>query len=265
MTKLEYGMQLSPEPIRLSIGTIRKPRLKDIAHITFSTFNDYEVLLQLSPETFYTKLKGDDGVAYWNELSDDEKANLTLYDLVMQDAMLQGAFIEVFDFFFVETVVFSEGCFVLLKREVEHNGDNLVLDDVSGVIDQDNFAQVVDIIQQICCIKEEKESVENLKFKNDLAKKLYEKISRAREASKRKERGSVNFTLPNLISAVSNKHPSINPLNVWDLTVFQLFDSFNRLRTNTMFCIDSTRVSVWGDEKKTFDFALWYKNDYDKK
>jgi hypothetical protein len=31
-----------------------------------------------------------------------------------------------------------------------------------------------------------------------------------------------------------------------------------------MFDIDSTRVSVWGDEKKTFNAALWYKNNYDK-
>ena len=42
-------------------------------------------------------------------------------------------------------------------------------------------------------------------------------------------------------------------------------DAFNRLQRNTMYDIDSTRVSVWGDEKKTFDVSLWYKNEYDKK
>ena len=47
------------------------------------------------------------------------------------------------------------------------------------------------------------------------------------------------------------------------MTVFQLYDSFNRLQQNKMYDIDSTRVSVWGDEKKTFDFGLWYKNNYD--
>ena len=45
--------------------------------------------------------------------------------------------------------------------------------------------------------------------------------------------------------------------------MFQLLDAFNRMQMNSMYEIESTRVSVWGDEKKTFDASLWYKNNYD--
>ena len=38
-----------------------------------------------------------------------------------------------------------------------------------------------------------------------------------------------------------------------------------RLQVNKVYDIDARRVSVWGDEKKTFNIALWYKNEYDKK
>lgn len=104
-----------------------------------------------------------------------------------------------------------------------------------------------------------------MKFKNSAARKIYEKLLSAQKKEKKRRKADINLSLPNIISAVSNCHPTINPINVWDLTLFQLFDTFNRMRANKIYEIDSTRVSVWGDEKKTFDIALWYKNEYDKK
>ena len=79
------------------------------------------------------------------------------------------------------------------------------------------------------------------------------------------KKADINLSIPNIISSISNMHPSLNYMNVWDLTVFQLLDAFNRLQANVMYDIDCTRVSVWGDEKKTFDVSLWYKNNYDNK
>ena len=78
---------------------------------------------------------------------------------------------------------------------------------------------------------------------------------------KKAKKSDPNLSLPNIISAVSNTHPTINPLNVWNLTVFQLLDSFTRLQSNKIYDINATSVSVWGDEKKQFDFSLWYKKN----
>ena len=104
-----------------------------------------------------------------------------------------------------------------------------------------------------------------MKFKNNLAKKLMQKMLKAQKEEKKRKKADINMSLPNIISAVSSRHPSINLINVWELTIFQLFDVFGRLQANAMFEIDCKRVSTWGDEKKTFDAALWYKNQYDKK
>lgn len=261
--KLDYGTQLSPEPIMLSVGSLRKPKLIEIAALNFEKFDLYEMFIKMTPELFYTKIKGDDGKAYWDSLLDDEQDDMTLYDLILNDASLQKTYEEILNFFFVETVVFKEGMFVLFNN-VEDASD-VSLDDVCGVLNKEAFLQIIDLIQQICCIHAKDEIPKDMRFKNKLAKKLYEKMQKAEKEAKEQRKADINLSIPNLISSVSNKHPSISPFSVWDLTIFQLLDSFSRLQQNTMFGIDCTRVSVWGDEKKTFNAALWYKNGYDNR
>lgn len=264
--KLDYGTQISPSPIKLSIGTLIKPTLQNISELSFDKFNYYEVLIKMSPEIFYTKIKGDDGLNYWNSLSEQEQDSISLYSVVVKDAQLINTFVEIFNFFFEEDVVFKEGYFVLLNKGISVDSDITSQEDVRGVISENIFLQVLNVIQQICCINDDdEEDIENMKFKNKRAREIYEKMRKAAKKKKAEKNDSVDFTLPNIISAVSNRHPTINPINVWKLTIFQLLDAFNRMQVNSMFDIDSTRVSVWGDEKKTFNAALWYKNEYDKK
>lgn len=267
--RFDYGTQLSPSPIVLSIGTLIKPKLKDIADTTrgmsFDKFNYFEVLIKMNPESFYTKIKGDEGKAYWESLSEEEQDALTLYQVVINDEQLLKTFIEIFNFFFAERVIFKEGYFVLLNMSAEKDDDITSQSDIRGVISENIFLQVLNAIQQICCIADKDEDIDDSQFKNELAKKLYYKMLKAAKKEREEKKTDINFTLPNIISSVSNKHPSINPIDVWELTIFQLLDSFNRVQVNSMFDIDSTRVSVWGDEKKTFDAALWYRNEYDKR
>ena len=262
--RLDYGTQISPVPITLSVGTLRKPTLKEISQLTFDKFSYYEFLVKLTPETYYTKLKDDNGKEYWNSLTEEQQDKITLYDLIEEDDKLRDTYVNILNFFFVETVIYQEGYFIILKQGVE-KADVIKTSDVRGAISREAFVQVLDLIQQICCIRGEEENLDEMKFKNNLARQLMEKILKEQKKDKQNKKADINMTIPNIISALSNKHPSLNFINIWDLTIFQLLDSFNRTQANSMFDIDSTRVSVWGDEKKTFDPALWYKNEYDKK
>lgn len=263
--RLDYGTQLSPVPITLSIGTLRKPTLKEISQITFDRFSFYEFFLKLSPETYYTKLrKENDGEAYWCSLTEEEQDKITIYNIIEEDDKIRSTYVEIFNFFFVETVIYQEGFFILLKDEVA-NPEKIKREQVRGAIAKDNFPQVMSLLQQICCIYNEEESLDDMKFKNNLARKLMEKMLKAKKKEQETKKSDLNLTIPNIISSLANKHPSLNYVNIWDLTIFQLLDAFNRTQANSMYDIDSTRVSVWGDEKKTFDVSLWYKNNYDKK
>lgn len=262
MTTLDYGTLLCPKPIKLSIGSLRKPSLSEIYELTFERFISYEALLKLTPESYYTELKGDVGKAEWENFDEEKKKQIELYQLILSDKSLQNMYVEILDFFFIETVMFQSPYFILLN-DGNILGQTLIPENIAGIIGEQSFMQVINYIQQTCCIYEKpKESIDNLKFKNSIAKRLYQKILEAPEKQASKK-ANKDHSLPNIISAVSNRHPCINPNSVWDLTIFQLIDSFNRLQVNAAYEINQTRVSVWGDEKKTFDPALWYKNSHD--
>lgn len=232
--------------------------------MNFERFNFYEVMLKMSPEIFFTEIgKDSGGLEAWESFSDKEKEELTLYKIILENEDLIQVYTEIFNFFFVQNVVFKDGFFVLLKNDTELNNDISSEEDIEnicGVISENIFDDVLDSIQRICCINTEVDESE-LKFKNKVAEKLYKKMQKALKEQKKND---LDSSIPNIISAVSSKHPSINPINVWDLTIFQLLDAFNRTRVDAVYQIDSIRVSVWGDSKNTFKPNLWYKNDYDK-
>lgn len=267
--RFDYGAINNPFPIALSIGTLLKPKLKDIVNqengMSFDKYYYFEALMKLEPETFYNKFKGEDGKKYWDSLTDEEQDSLTLYQVVINDENLLTDYLEMLNFFFKENVLFSDGYFILVDDNIENISDISSASDIHGAIHENTFADVLGAIQQICCISEKEKPVEEKRFKNKLAKRLFERMQKAAKEEQERKKSDINLTLPNIISAVSNKHPTVSPISVWELTVFQLLDSFDRLRVNSVFDIDSTRVSVWGDEKKTFDAALWYKNEYDRK
>lgn len=261
--KLDYGTQISPFPIKLSVGTLKKPTLKEIAEMTFDKFSFYEFLLKMTPEMYYTKLlKNNGGVALWNSFSDSKKESFTMYDIINDAESLVDIYVEMFNYFFVETVIFREGFFILLKHSV-NDQDEIESDNIYGVISQTNFNDVLDVIQQVCCIHSEEEKIEEMKFKNNLAKSLVAQMQKAQESNHTKF--DLNLTKPNIISSVCSSHPSLNYSNIWNLTLFQLYDTFRRIQANLIYNINSTSVAVWGDEKNSFDIALWYKNQYDTK
>lgn len=263
--KLDYGTQISFEPIKLSIGTIIKPTLKQISKISFEKFELYELLLKTTPESIYTKLlKDNGGLEYWDSLDEKSKDNMIIFDVIINDEKIRMLYIEMLNFFFQETVIFRESYLLVLNKDVKDLDMNkITTNDVCGVISKESLPQLFSVIQQICGIYNEEDDIDNMKFKNEFQKQYILKMLKAQKKNESKKKADINLSVPNIISALTCIHPSINYTNIWDMTIFQLYDTFNRIQQNKMYDIDSTRVSVWGDEKKTFDFGLWYKNNYD--
>lgn len=266
--KLDYGILLSNEPIRTKIATIKPPRLITIRKtIGFDVFSLYEMYLRITPKIYYNLIVPD-GSAIWKSISKEERSTIEMYDLVLNTKELQSIYEEIFNFFIIENVIFIEKYFVVLnKQDIDH--DEITVEDVKGIICKENFKEILSLLQQICGfeVKEEESLNKEQKFKNDRAKELYEKIygKNDNDSDDDLEKKEVNYdlTLPNIISAVSNCHPTISPLNVWNLTVFQLVDSFHRIMQNKADSISRTNVAVWGDEENKFKDDQWLKNRYD--
>lgn len=123
-----------------------------------------------------------------------------------------------------------------------------------GVICRENYEHVRDVIMKISCIKPPE--TEKPKFTSNKAQRIFEKIKSGRE--KKSKAANPDLALPNLISKLSSKHPSYNLLNIWGLTVWQLFDQFGCTCVNTQIDIVGLRWAAWG--KEDFDFSQWYKH-----
>lgn len=261
---LSYGELLSPEPIQTSVGKIKKHTLREIARLTFDRFGIYQSLLKATPEEIYLKFLDDEKRSDWETLDDNTKSSMTLYDIIANEETIRSLYCTVLDFFFVENISFLEGVFVVTKTKIDSEND-LSSDNIVGFITRDHFQEVIDVLQQICCINSKSGADVEPKFKNEIARRMFEKMQKAKEAEEKRKSAKMQmeYSIPNIASSVSNKHPSINPINVWDLTLFQLIDSFNRTQINAVYDIQSTRVSVWGDEKKAFDETLWFKYNHD--
>lgn len=266
--KLSYDKLLCPAPIRLSIGSIRNYKLTEIAEIVgFEQFNVYEMFLKITPKIYYTVLKRNDGNNFWNELSEDQKKEIHMFSILKKDTLLQNMYLDIFNFFFIEQVFFKNGVFVILKDGHEMT-DELSIDDIRGIIFEDNFSQIIHILQQVCCIDNDADNDETPpKYKNKLAKRMYEKMKAAEQKQKKNEsiENDADLCIPNIISKVSNNHPSINPINVWELTLFQLLDAFKCIRLAKAYELTAMRCAVWGAEDNEFDTDLWCHNQYDKK
>lgn len=263
---LQYETLLSPDPIELTIGTIRQPKLREIRSLGFEKYNFYKMFLKMTPELYYTKFTRDKK-DMWESLSDDKKDSITLFDIVDSDEAIQNIYLEIFKYFFVETVIYKFGIYIILKNEIEDES-LMTEEDVSGVIYKDNFIQMLEVLQQICAIYEKEEHAENFVYKNERARQIHEKILRAEREKKQAEateaKANPDYSIPNIISAVSNIHPCLTPITIWELTVFQLIDSFNRLRMILSYNINATSVSVWGDEKDHFKPDSWFRNEYER-
>lgn len=265
--KLGYDLMLSPFPIKLSIGTLIKPTIGQIFRLGLEEYEAYQILMKLTPENFYMTLYQGDGQSLWESFTDEQKIQLKLFNILKTDESLINDYIQLLNFFFEERVVYYSDSFVLIDNSYKSDDLEILPQEAFvGVIGNNStFCQVLSLIQQICCIYDDSENIGELKFKNSKAEQLYIRMKVAEKKQKEKEKDeNFDFSIPNIISAVSNFHPSINPLNVWDLTMFQLIDSFERIQLGKTFGIKSLNVAVWGDKENTFDMSEWHKNMYEK-
>ena len=172
--KLSYETLLSPTPIKLSVGTIRKPTLREISELTFNEFDAFKFFLKLTPKRYYkTILNAEDK---WDSMSDDEKSNITLYKCIMDSERLQETYSLILNFFFIEDVIYDDGIFIISKDANDKSK-------VCGALFAERFDIILLYLQQVCMIYEEPDEEKPPVFKNDLARKIYEKIKISNDKS----------------------------------------------------------------------------------
>lgn len=245
--KYNYFDLLSPEPMKLqNIGSIVSPTLRSISSIGgYDTYQYYLSILLLDLKTYLNMIGKPE---QYNLMSNQDKLKFNIFDLIPNEqfcSLLQ----DILNFFLKEDVIYSqEKKFYIVK-------DN---EQIVGVITRDNYNIICDLICQRNCIKSNQE--EDLsKIKSKKALEILKKLKKGRAEKEKISKADKNMELGNIISAVANKSQSLNILNIWDLTIFQIWDCFARLNNNNIYDIQSMSVAAWGDKDNHFDATAWFK------
>lgn len=243
--KLSYSDLLSPYPIYIkNVGGIISPKIDDIFKIGINTYDYYLFIISMDLNSYFSITNQK---ALYDELYEEQKTELNVFDLLITTDELRENLQLAYNFFIKEDVVYDseKRCFLIKDNDV-----------LIGVIYDENYNSVGNIINQRNYVKID-DTNDLSKIKSKKALKILEKIKKAKESQKKPKRDA-RMELGNIISSVANKHSSINMINIVELTVFQVWDAFNRLINNNILEIQSMSVATWGDKEKKFDCNSWF-------
>ena len=103
------------------------------------------------------------------------------------------------------------------------------------------------------------------KARNRRGKQIYAKIHERRQKfNKIKNAQNKDLTFGNILSSVVARDKTLTWTNVGDITVFQLFDLYERLQIDDKYTFLTMRVAAWGDQDNSFRLGTWSTNIYDK-
>lgn len=249
--KLDYAALISPYPLFLpGIGNVKSPRLSEIwdSHVTYPVYTMYLSLLLMTPQT-YCKQPG---------ISESEMPQ-SMFDIIAADEALQKSYVDMFNFFFMEHVVWDNARQMFLTYDNKEQADEAITP--VGAIQKTIFSELCDVILQRCAVFRSDTAADTSKTKSKRALEIVKKLQKGRQAVSRNTKPDKDMELPNLITAVAVKSNSINFTNIWDLTVFQLFEQFKKEQTNVFFDIQKMSVAAYGNEKNKFKGNEWYKTE----
>ncbi|AYP68254.1 hypothetical protein PQE75_gp225 [Bacillus phage vB_BcoS-136] len=133
-------------------------------------------------------------------------------------------------------------------------------EDEITIITRDNFDDLTTVIKLQNYLEkpksdksEENPVDEETKMLQEHMKKMREKVE-AKKNRQRQDDGESDIDISDIISAVSSKSNSINKLNIWELTLYQLYDEYARLELIDNYDL-SIKAMMAGAEK--VDLKHW--------
>lgn len=242
--KLNYFDLLSPNPIRFQNFRIISPTLKDISSIGLSSYNKYLKILSMDTKSYFKSLGQE---KQYETFSKEKKSSINIFDLLIITDYFMDLLLNLLNFFIKEDVIYSPNDKYFLIQDNKETIDTIT---------KETYPEICDLILQCNYFKsnynEDLSSVKSPKALEIMEKLKKGKIEKQTKADK-------NMELGNIISAVANKSSSLNIINIWDLTVYQLWDCFSRISNNNIYDIQSMIVATWGNKDNYFDETAWFK------
>ena len=252
---MEYFDLLSGEPVLLEgVGHVRSPKIREL----FSS-NQMGMYLYRLYVSFLTWDKED--VVKYDLLSGIKSAekllreDLSVFDAITIIPLTREFAMRVLSFFITETISWDEKrmAFILTNP----GGESEEPPEEVGRIDRRNFDRVKEAILEMCYVgigKDKAPIGHSTKDSEDAWNRIQGYL---KEQAKSPKEDKPEYHIANIISKLCSAHPSYNLLNVFDLTVFQLYDAFFQLEYIRGSDLSERIFSIHGG--KDFDIEKWLK------
>lgn len=242
--ELSYFDKLSPYGVRIEgLGRISSPFLRDIAKIGYRRYSYYIELLAMQPRDFFARqTQSEDSDNLYDLLPEQEKQELTMFRLLTSNEAVRDDLAAAFELFLDGRVVFKTGenCFVV--NETIEDGVKVA----DGRITERSYDEIAAVCLQLVCVQGE--NAKSLKFKNERARRFYEKFQKKKREAAKSSKPNRCFELANIVSVLAGYSESVNYHNIWGLTVYQVYDLFKRQQRKNQTAIRDHNYAVWGGE-----------------
>ena len=247
MVKISDFEKISGRPVVVDGIPIIQPTLRSIREVGYDEFYRYISIINADAKNMINQIFGDNEENIPNEI--------TTYDFFMLSDNLANILIGALSFFIDGELHYSERHSAILFLSANEGATSAVK------FDKDIFEDIRLAILEVGGFSTENENLRKTHMQNE--KKCLDIIAKleAGREKMRKAKGETNKSdgteLWNIIGAVSAKSQSYNLLNIWDLTICQLYDQFYRYNNEFYLGMAATRWCVWGEDN--FDHEPWFK------
>ena len=249
--QFDYFDMLSGEPIYLQgVGHLRSPLLHELRPTSGIGYRAYNLYLNLLSWDKEHLLKYDQLMQYRGASKLNRDA-FNVFDVATLLSQTRELCRGVLSFFMVEDLIWDE-------KERRYLAVNPESQELVGEINRENFEEVRRLMLQFNFVGLDKDDTP-VAHTTDKSKELWEMTQGflKEQAETEVKEDKPEYHLSNIISKMCAIHPSYNLLNVYGLTVFQLYDSFFQLGYMRSTDLSEQIFSNHGGEK--FHFEDWLK------
>lgn len=259
------------------VGHVKSPKISDIVNIIGKRMYDSYLSIFIITKASFLESISD----YYTEQQLTELDRFPLFQILLVFEDTRAKLIDAINFFFVEDFMFdSENLRLVsivdkstivddkksrfvdrishLSRARDKSGSEI---EVVGIIDSDNFGDVRRAILSRNYISTPKN--DNGKRRSKKMIEFDRKLEEGRKHSKKKRDEQASMELGNIISKICAWDPGININDLYEYTVYQVYNLFNELNRKIQLDAYISKWSTWGD--KDFEFDLWYRTEGTKK
>lgn len=246
--KLKYEDLLSGDSIFIDgVGHIRSPRLSELKPTNgIGTWN-YDLYINLLVWDKEELLKFLKVITQKNLFALTKSNMLNVFDIITLLDSSRELVLKMLNFFIEEDVEWADKERKFLTYSKENH-------EFIGSINRDNFDDIRDMLLQMNYINLEKASG-NTKYASDKAKALWEKAQQHLKTDAAKKTSDKRMRLGNIISKLSCVSIGYTLLNIYDLTIFQLYDQF--FQYGYIRAMDLSEMAYSNHGGKDFDIQSW--------